>query len=185
MSLLSKLKGYLPRFYDNVVEMQLVMESESSEFENIANSKESIRTEIYIDTATEYGLTRWENNILKIVPETGSSYTNRRGVIKGYLIGQNKLNATRIQELSDAFQNGKVKVELIDSEIKISFLEIFGSPDNYDEFYNSINVTKPAHLGLTIIIKIPTLADFDDYTLGELDNCTLGELEVYGPPKRA
>lgn len=159
-----KIYEYLPKYYDKVVETQTIVQSELPEFENLYNGLNDVENQLNISTLTEYGLNRWENNILKIIPKQGATFEDRCGIIQSYLIGQYKLNASTIQELADAYNYGKVSVNFNSPNIKIKLLDIFGEPDTYNEFRNYISLRKPSHLGLTVDFRYMTYGELQPYT---------------------
>ncbi|KNY25013.1 putative phage tail protein [Pseudobacteroides cellulosolvens] len=175
-----KMKKYLPNEFNEILEIDSILQAESLEFEDINNSKQDIKNEMFIDSATDYGLNRWEKNILKISPKSGATLNDRRGTIKSYLIGLNKLNATRIQELAQAFNYGRINVELLDSKLIITFLDYYSPPSEYSNFYNYIITRKPAHLGLDIQFKTIdwNSVEYLNLTWNQIENLNLTWTEI-------
>lgn len=170
-----KMQAYVMN-YEDVLEMQKILQTESVEFDNLNNSKEEVNYQIFIDTATNYGLTRWENKILKIISNPSATLDERRGKIKSYLIGQNKLNSSRIQELAKAYNYGAIDVVFNSPNIKITFKDVYDTPTGYDDFYNYITYRKPAHLGLVVIFKYVKHYELGNYIHQYLENYTHEQL---------
>ncbi|KNY26315.1 putative phage tail protein [Pseudobacteroides cellulosolvens] len=175
-----KMKKYLPNEFNEILEIDSILQAESPEFEDINDSKEDIKNEMFIDTATNYGLNRWEKNILNINPKSDTNLNDRRGTIKSYLIGLNKLNATRIQELAQAFNYGQINVGLLNSTLVITFLDYYSPPSEYSDFYNYIVTRKPAHLGLEIQFKTINWNNVESLNLtwDQIENLNLTWTEI-------
>lgn len=74
---MTKINNYLPKVLQNIVEFQLINNDLDIELEDIDTFIKSIEKEIIVQTATEYGIKRWEN-VLGIIPSNNESLEIRR-----------------------------------------------------------------------------------------------------------
>lgn len=79
-----KLINYLPYIVRGYAEFQGISESEQPEFETVWNSSDEVLNNQFIDTATNYGLSKWEK-MLNIRPKGTDTLESRRIKIKAKL----------------------------------------------------------------------------------------------------
>lgn len=173
MSKLEKFQSYLPSIYDGITEIQEILDTESIEYEELESNITSLEGDIFIDSAENIGLKRYEK-IFKITVPIGVTEEERRSVIKSVLRGIDKLSATAIKNISLAYQNGEVDVSFIPSNIIIRFVSVIGVPTNINELKQYLNERKPSHLGIVYVIRYLLINDIDQVmTLDELQLTTL------------
>lgn len=74
---MSKINDYLPKVLQDVKEFQLINEDLDVELNNIDKLIKGVQSEAVVQTATEYGITKWEN-ALGIIPSDNESLEVRR-----------------------------------------------------------------------------------------------------------
>lgn len=75
------LYDYLPAFLHTVHELMAIMQAEQPEFEALWQATDDIMNERYVDSATVYGVKRWES-ILQIAPKASETLEERKSRIK-------------------------------------------------------------------------------------------------------
>ena len=76
-----QLYDYLPAFLHTVQELMEIMRAEQPEFDLLWKATDDVMNERYVDTATVYGVERWET-ILQITPKASETLEIRKARIK-------------------------------------------------------------------------------------------------------
>lgn len=76
-----QLYDYLPAFLHTVQELMEIMRAEQPEFDLLWKATDDVMNERYVDTATTYGVERWET-ILQITPKASETLEIRKARIK-------------------------------------------------------------------------------------------------------
>lgn len=174
MTKLEKFQNYLPSIYDDIAEIQEVLETESIEYEELESNITSVEGDIFIDSAKDVGLKRYEK-IFNITVPIGATESERRSVIKSVLRGVDKLSATVIKNISLAYQNGEVEVSFVPSNIIVTFISVIGVPTNIDELKNYLNDRKPSHLGIIYVIRYLTVSEVEATTITQIQGTLLNK----------
>jgi hypothetical protein len=178
MSKLEKFQGYLPSIYDDITEIQAILETDSIEYEELDTNIESVEDNIFIDSALDIGLKRYEK-IFNITVPIGATEAERRSVIKSILRGIDKLSATVIKNISLAYQNGEVEVSFVPSNIIVRFISIIGVPTNINELKNYLSERKPSHLGIIYVIRYLTLDEVEAKTITQIQGTLLDKFSPF------
>ena len=75
-----KIEGYWPKVVAKMREMGQIADTENAEFDLLWAAFSNFISDLFIKTATENGVSRWES-ILGIVPASGASLADRKNVI--------------------------------------------------------------------------------------------------------
>lgn len=75
-----KIEGYWPKVVAKMREMGQIADTENAEFDLLWAAFSNFISDLFIKTATENGISRWES-ILGIVPASGASLADRKNVI--------------------------------------------------------------------------------------------------------
>ena len=75
-----KIEGYWPKVVAKMREMGQIADAENAEFDLLWAAFSNFISDLFIKTATENGVLRWES-ILGIVPTSGASLADRKNVI--------------------------------------------------------------------------------------------------------
>lgn len=107
---------------------------------------EDLKDQLFIDTAT-WGLTYWEEEY-GIVPNSNSTYEERRENIKARKRGQGTCTKALIKSVAEAFSGGECDVieNTAPYTFTIQFVGIKGIPKNMEGLREAINTIKPAHM---------------------------------------
>lgn len=148
MSGSERLKGYLPKYYDEVLEMEQLVGTEGPEVDLLALRIEELLNQSYPESAT-WAISRYERE-LQITIETGKPIEQRRSVVISKMRGQGNVSGSMIKNVAQAYDGGQVDVSVTpaDYKITITFIDTLGIPPNLDDLKNALNDIKPAHLTL-------------------------------------
>lgn len=148
MSSAEQLKGYLPEYYDGVLEMDQLMISEGTEIDQLNVRIDELLDQYYPESAT-WALSRYERD-LHITPEAGKPVEQRRSVIISKMRGNGKVSGSLIKSVAQAYDGGKVDVAVTPGEYKIiiTFIDTLGTPPNLGDLKKALDDIKPAHLTL-------------------------------------
>ena len=107
---------------------------------------EDLKDQLFIDTAT-WGLAFWEEEY-GIVPNSNSTYEERRENIKARKRGQGTCTKALIKNVAEAFSGGECNVleNTAPYTFTIQFVGVKGIPKNMQGLKDVLNTIKPAHL---------------------------------------
>lgn len=130
---------------------------------------DDVALQFNVDTAT-WGLDVFEKELGVIW--RGKPIDDRRASIKAKWRSSGKSDIYLIQQVADAWKNGKVKVEFReDGKIHIIFVGEYGVPTNLEDLENAIDEVKPAHLPLFYHFAYLLIKDIHEVmTINQLQN---------------
>ncbi|MBX4145977.1 putative phage tail protein [Paenibacillus lautus] len=159
MSGSDRLKGYLPKYYDGVLEMEQMVGTEGPEVDLMASRIEELLNQSYPESAT-WAISRYERD-LQIVAEAGKPIEQRRSVVISKMRGHGKVSGSLIKNVAQAYDGGQVDVSVTPAayKITITFIDTLGIPSNLDDLKNALNDIKPAHLTLVYEFRFLLVRD--------------------------
>lgn len=167
-----ELKSYLPHIYEDVYEMNSIIEVEGSQFDKIDKEIGRVLEQFFVDKTT-YEIEHWEN-IYGLTPDLSKTIEQRRSAIKSRIRGRGKLNKQLIKNVVDAYTDGQVDVLLRRDLLIIRFNSIYGIPETLDIVKRELDNIKPAHLGIEYRFAYLLIKDVHKkMTLEEIENVTL------------
>lgn len=120
---------------------------------------EDIRRQLNVDTAT-WGLAVYEYEY-DIEIDESKPYSERRSAIKAKMRGQGTVTEALIKTVALAFTGGEISVNF-NGKIEIEFIDIYGIPENLDDFKRAIANIKPAHLDVIYTFLYAIYQDIKD-----------------------
>ncbi|MBW4083876.1 YmfQ family protein [Paenibacillus sp. S150] len=173
------LMRYLPEYYQGVLEMEQLQESNAIECGQLAYSIEDSALQTNVESAT-WGLARWEN-ILALSSDSTKSYATRREMIKAKLRGSGTTTPEMIRRTASAFSGGDVQVTEVPGEysFEVRFIGTLGIPTNMAGLIQIIEEIKPAHLEYKFVYSYTWWASLKPLTWNGAHDKTWNELRVY------
>ena len=157
-----RMNSYYPDVIRSIQEFKAIVDSESTEFEDLSINRESVLNDAYLTTMGEARITEWEK-ILGIQPLDHSTITDRRDNVIARIRGQGKLNTNLINTIVKTFTEGAAESWV---ENGVLYVAITPPPNNkqyrFDNVELEISKKVPAHLGFQISRNY--------YTWGEIKN---------------
>lgn len=153
---------YVPLYYRDSLVASGILNAEAIEFAKLNADIYDVLDQFFIDTAT-WGLSRWER-IFGVTPEPGATYAQRREVLRGKLRGVGKVSVSLIENVAEAYANGDVDVT-VDSAaytLTITFVGVYGVPDQLDALKANLRDIIPAHLAIDYVFRYYTYAELTD-----------------------
>lgn len=145
-----RMNSYYPEVIKAIKEFSLIIDSESTEVEVLANANQEVLDDAYLLTMNELRVNEWEQ-ILGIKPLENSTLQDRRDTIVARIRGQGKLNTKLINAIVNAFTGGSARSWIEDS---VLYVEVTPPPENKQyQFANveqELKLKVPAHLGFKI-----------------------------------
>lgn len=168
----TNLLQYLPEFYSDIKEFQVILEIEDNDLDNIKTDMKDLYDQLFLDTATT-GLSNWEKDTGILVNNQNDSNEDRRSRVRGKIRGIGKIDEELIKDVTDSWTNGDVEVTF-DGKINIKFNSFYGIPSNMDAVKEAVEQIIPAHLGVKYNIKYLLIEDIHNKrTINELQNTQL------------
>ncbi|MEK4434237.1 putative phage tail protein [Paenibacillus sp. FSL K6-2862] len=169
MSKADVLMSLLPPLYENVLEMQLLTETEGEELGKIAAELEGVLDQFYPESAT-WALERYERD-LQIPTNPAKPEEQRRSVIISKMRGSGKVSGSMLKNVAQAYESGGIEVSVSPEEylIRIRFIDTWGLPPNLDDLKAAIEDIKPAHMTVEYRLRYLTIAEVENMTLDEIE----------------
>ncbi|WP_145320631.1 putative phage tail protein [Paenibacillus xylanexedens] len=169
MSKAEVLMTLLPPLYENVLEMQLLTETEGVELDKLTVGLESALDQFYPESAT-WALERYERD-LQIPTNQAKPEDQRRSVIISKMRGSGKVSGSMLKNVAQAYESGGIDVSVEPSEyrIMIRFVDTYGLPPNLHDLKAAIEDIKPAHMTVEYRLRYLTIVEVESMTLDEIE----------------
>lgn len=145
-----KMIKYLPVYERSSKVFRDIINAEAEEIDYKALDIEGFLKQLSIDTAT-WGLDTYEKE-LGIKTDINKSYEERRSVIKSKYRGIGKFDKALLESIANAYSNGETKASF-NGKLNVLFEDIKNNILNLNDFENTLEEIKPAHLDYTMSIK--------------------------------
>lgn len=186
MNVYEELRSYLPRYYDEIVEMQTILQVEGQVLGEVETDILSSLDQVFVGTATEQGLERWEKDLeIPIVPT--KPIEQRRALILSKLRGMGTVSVEMIKNVAQSYSNGEVSIQEDHPNytIVVTFIGERGVPENLLDIQHAIREVIPAHLAVNFVFTYLSWSEWDALGLtwdqSDALNLTWDELEIYKP----
>jgi len=137
------LKDYLPNhIYDDVVDMQELMSTEQTVFDDLTVELQNAIKETYVSEASNFGVSKWEG-MLNIKPSTSHSLDDRRKVVETKLFVRNKATFIFLNSVVSAY--GTIENITFNSATSTVSVNFVGGTTS-TQLYLKVREIIPAHL---------------------------------------
>lgn len=169
MSKAELLMTLLPPLYENVLEMQLLTQTEGQELDRLVQGLDGVLDQFYPESAT-WALDRYERD-LQIPTNQAKPYDQRRSVIISKMRGSGKVSGWMLKNVAQAYESGGIEVSVSPEEymIRVRFIDTWGLPPNLDDLKAAIEDIKPAHMTVDYRLRYLTIAEVESMTLEEIE----------------
>lgn len=163
--------SYLPGYYDGSVVMQDLLQARGVELDSLRAAIEQILNEFYVDTASDRGLDRWEDE-LDLPRGDALTLEQRRERLKSRLRGYGTANKAKVKEVTEAFVYGTVAVYDVNDNpgaalpnytVRIEFISTLGIPSNLVDVQNAVRAIVPSHLAIEYKFNWTTWSEIDAF----------------------
>lgn len=163
-----KLIDKLPSFYYENKEVNSIQGAFDIERETLEINVIDLINQLFVSTATEWGLALWEE-MLGLRIDNSLSIDVRRAIILSKIKSNTVATKEAIRKVCQDFTNKKV--EVIENNSEYSFTVNFIGGDVYDtkRLIKEINDMKPAHLAFNIINSIASIIKIN-FSKGKIAN---------------
>jgi len=152
---------YLPAYLASDPHFKEIQKLLSTEHEKQRQLLIDIAKQFFVDTAT-WGLDDWER-IYGIKKDSGSTYDERRSVIKSKILGIGTITNSMMNYLINQFVPAK-DARFVENVTPGTFRIEVQNSYNADKIKNTVEIYKPAHLSYTLALT--STADMGLYTGG-------------------
>lgn len=141
------LQEYLPAFMTKFREMNALLSTENPEFDLMQENLQRISDDLFVETASEEAITRYEK-IMGIHPAAGDTLKTRRLRV---LLAEGRIERFTLQKLIDAAARlgEEVEAELMEGH-KIALEFIAADQENIVILYEEFRRSLPAHLEIIL-----------------------------------
>lgn len=141
---------YLPDFLSSDKTFKAVQDGLSKEHEKLRLTLDDFSNQLFIETATEPGLSRWEE-IIGLIPKPGADFEARRRSILLWLQSNQTSTVPFMQRLAARYYPAGSDVRIIEHNSEYYFdIETNSLPIDYDGLFDAMDIYKPAHLGMNL-----------------------------------
>lgn len=171
------LKYYLPSFYDDVVDMQELIDTEQMELNSILSETQNVFKQTFTDEMSQPGVERWES-ILNISPLQSQSLENRINAIKTKLYVKNKANFTFLQSVVEAY--GTIFDIYFDNATSTVFIK-FSELTSFSDVQEKIREIVPAHLLINLSYNYLLISEVQALTINQMQATQLENFSPFEP----
>lgn len=174
----------LPVCYDTE-NTSAIIDVEGKEQDYLKSLLLFIIDQIFVETASDWGLDRWEQE-LDLISYAGKPDDQRRSRIMSKMRGVGNVTINLIKSVAEAYDGGLVDVSAqpVSYQFTIQFIDTRGVPPNINDLMAAIEDIKPAHLAVVYEYRYLIWNELDvrEMTWNELDtlNLTWDEYETGG-----
>lgn len=185
MSKADLMKSYVPDYLKEAQSYKVILEAEGPELDAIETNLADVLKQFYVETATEEGLSRWEE-FVGLSSYAGKPLDQRRSRIISKLRGMGTVTVNLIKNVAESYVYGAVEVleNPAQYSFTIRFIDARGIPPNLDDIKMAIEEIKPAHLAVIYEFRYLIWDELDSraITWDELDalNLPWDEFETGG-----
>lgn len=172
-----RLMQHMPKYYRTIAEIIVLQKTIQSELEVIDLTSEDVLKQFFIYTAT-WSLPIWERIFGLPVGDETTNIQERRENLISKLRSYGTTTKEMIVRVGNAFTNGDVQVIEHNEKylFEIIFTGVIGIPPNMDDFKETIEIIKPAHLTYEIRIRYRTWGELSPYKWAGLEPFTWDEI---------
>lgn len=153
------IKSYINKIYRKDSFTNKYLKAIGSELDNTKTNIADFESQLFFDTATDYGLRLYERDLGMININTLISERRQNVQANWVAVRGKKFKLSDIQNICNAWENGRVTVDFINGVIVLTFNDIYGRPSNLDKLLETIENIKPAHLPLKCNIRYHTYGE--------------------------
>lgn len=153
-----ELKTFLPVFYDDVFEMQVILWVTGGELDKAEDGLNRVLLNNFIMDADDKAISRLERFLYLQVDKT-RPLDERKRLLASFFVGFGKMSATKLKEIVFSFTNAASEVFFREGVISIE-IERGSAPSLYLIDVNTIISRRiPAHLPFILVVKYTVLAE--------------------------
>lgn len=170
-----RMLNYYPPVVRSIKEFQAIVDSESTEMEQLANARDAVMNDAYLQTMGEERIKNWER-VLGLTYDQKATLQDRRDTIIARIRAKGKLNTASIRAIVNSFTGGTAETSMEDSTLVVKI-----KPPNGNKSYQFESVEKelsknlPSHIGLSVVRDYPIWEDY------KAENATWADLMFYYP----
>lgn len=174
----------LPTFYENIYEMQTIMQVSSVEFSEFRQRAVRHLNATAVSIANEEWLPFWERdmNIHASLLEPREQRVSR---LHARLRGSGTVTSKLLVAIAASYSNGTIAVTELQNIIRITFIDARGIPEFLKDLQQAFESLIPAHVAIEYVFRYLTWKELESlsWTWSELDASALTweQLEVYSP----
>ena len=140
------IKGYFPEIYDGVLEIDELIASENSLFDELEKEFNKVLLNQFITTCDVGTIAKYEN-LFSIVPDSSKDIEFRRSRVLNRLAMNSSFTLRFLEEkLNELIGKGKYKIEIDYDKYSIYVESASLNQDWFNETYITINKIKPANM---------------------------------------
>lgn len=172
-----RLMRHMPKYYRVVAEIIVLQKAIEDELKEVDLMSRDILNQFFIYTAT-WSLPIWERIFGLTVGDTNSNIQERRENLISKLRSYGTTTKEMIIRVGNAFTNGGVQIIEHNSKysFEVVFTNVIGVPKNMEDFIQTIEIIKPAHLNYKIVFLYRAHKKLKPYTHAELRQYKHGEI---------
>lgn len=145
-----EIKTWYPVWYREVLEMDAIWRAFGRQLDAVqAGIIQSVDNN-FIDYADAQAISKLEA-FLGVTYDGPRTLTERRNVVKAFILGNGHIGQKEIKELVSVFTNGDIQVALVGGKIEVTVTRDFGDRFNLYDCHLVLDPRIPAHLALGLV----------------------------------
>ena len=167
---------YLPGVLKEIRELQTITDTEQFEIQEFWDSVDAAMNDQYINTATEYGISRWEK-IMKISPKATDSLNDRRFRILARLNAQLPYTFTKLkQQLASLCGSTGYSMTLQNDEYTLIVKVELTAKNNFADVDKLLKAVCPANMIIDLTLMYNQHSTLSQFTHAQLSHYTHDQL---------
>ena len=110
-----------------------------------------------------------------IKPGATQTLSDRQASVLAKWRSGGKVDEELLQAVADAWENGRVEIDFVNSKIQVTFVSEYGLPSDRTGLEIALDNVKPAHLPIYYLIKYLLIRDVSAMTVAEIQTHEINE----------
>ncbi len=170
-----KLIEYLPEFMRKISQLMLLTEAEQPDFDELDANGDTIQNEMFVDTATDYGLSRFEK-IYGISSNTGDDMDFRKYRLMLKIMGSKRI--TLSETLDKIMGSGNYRLNFYIDEMRLEVRVTVKNSKYVSEIYKQLDRIVPCNVMLDIGVLYTSHGMLSKYSDSQLAAYTHNEIKT-------
>ncbi len=179
MSRYDEMLTYIPDYYLTSAVVLALLSAEGPEIDSVRAAFQDVLNQFYATTATDAGLTLWENELGLSTLGT-RTIEERRSRVISKLRGVGTVTNDLLKSVAESYENGSIDIieNAAGYSVTVKFVDQRGIPSNINDLEAAIQEIIPAHIALTFQFIYTTWGEVKTLTWAEVATGTWADLKT-------
>jgi hypothetical protein len=180
-SIYQDMLDYLPKYYEDSFTVSKIMQVVANEYVRLTVNAYDVLNQFTPETASEWGLARWEK-ICLIKPLENATIAQRRASILKRLRGIGTVTLSVFTSLIEEYYSARIVVDEELAHVTIQWTGIRDTPPEFAEIEYLTRQVLPAHMTFEFESSFLTFEELAKLRFSQLAGMTFTDIKNYIPP---